>query len=183
MSDTPNRFNYFLLALPLAFIFLAVFFYLGLQRGNQNALPSEMIGNAAPTVNLADLRADPAPVDADFANGQVQLVNFWASWCAPCRAEAPLLDRMANEMGIPIIGINYKDQPAQAKAFLRQYGDPFTKIGADSSGRNAIDWGVTGLPETFVLDGNGLILLRYTGPITQSVLDRRILPLIGRAPE
>ena len=183
MSDAPNKFNYFLLTPPLVFVALAVFFYLGLQRENPNALPSELIGDAAPAVNLTDLRADPAPVDADFANGQVQLVNFWASWCGPCRAEAPILERMAHEMDIPIIGINYKDQPAQAKAFLSQYGDPFIKIGADFSGRNAIEWGVTGVPETFVLDGNGVILLRYPGPITQSILDERILPLLGRTPE
>jgi len=184
MTEEPNNsFNYFLLLPPLIFLGLATMFYVGLQRDNPNDLPSQFIGQAAPSVNLTDLREDPAPVDADFRNGDMQLVNFWASWCAPCRAEAPMLEHMAEELGISIIGINYKDQPAQAKSFLSQFGDPFIKIGADFSGRNAIEWGVTGVPETFILDGEGKILLRYPGPITQSVLTNRILPLLGGAAE
>ncbi|NOR60941.1 MAG: DsbE family thiol:disulfide interchange protein [Rhodobacteraceae bacterium] len=184
MTEEPKKsFNYFLLLPPLIFAGLATMFYVGLQRENPNDLPSEFIGRTAPAVNLTDLREDPAPVDADFRNGNMQLVNFWASWCAPCRAEAPMLERMADEMGISIIGINYKDQPTQAHSFLRQFGDPFIKIGADFSGRNAIEWGVTGVPETFILDGDGKILLRYPGPITQSVLTNRILPLLNAAPE
>lgn len=180
MTDAPKKFNFLLLAPPVIFLALTVMFYVGLQRENPNALPSALIGRAVPAVQLTDLRADPAPVDADFAAGNVKLVNFWASWCGPCRAEAPILERMADEMDIPIIGINYKDQPAQAKAFLGQFGDPFIKIGADLSGRNAIEWGVTGVPETFVVDESGVILLRYPGPITQSVLDNHILPLLNR---
>ena len=180
MTEDPKKsFNYFLLLPPFVFLGLAIMFYIGLQRENPNDLPSQFIGQSAPAVNLTDLREDPAPVDADFRNGNMQLVNFWASWCAPCRAEAPILEHMAKEMDIPIIGINYKDQPAQAKSFLTQFGDPFVQIGADSTGRNAIEWGVTGVPETFVLDGEGKILLRYPGPITQSILDSRILPLLN----
>lgn len=180
MTEAPKKsFNLFLLLPPLIFLGLATIFYIGLQRDNPNALPSQFIGQTAPPVNLTDLREDPAPEDADFRNGNMQLVNFWASWCAPCRAEAPILEHMATEMGIAIIGINYKDQPAQAQSFLDQFGDPFTKIGADVSGRNAIEWGVTGVPETFVLDGEGKILLRYPGPITQSILTTRILPLLN----
>jgi len=179
-QDAPKKsFNPILLAPPLIFLGLAVLFYIGLQRENPNALPSQLIGQPAPLVNLTDLREDPAPTDADFRNGNMQLVNYWASWCAPCRAEAPMLERMADEMGIAIIGINYKDQPAQAKSFLNAFGDPFIKIGADFTGRNAINWGVTGVPETFILDGEGKILLRYPGPITQSILENRILPLLN----
>ena len=179
--ETPKKFNIFLLLPPLIFLGLGTMFYVGLQRDNPNALPSQFMGRAAPALNLTDLRDDPAPVDADLRTGEVQLVNFWASWCAPCRAEAPMLEKMASEMGISIIGINYKDQPAQAKSFLAQYGDPFVSIGADFTGRNAIEWGVTGVPETFVVDGNGIILLRYSGPITTSVLQKRILPLLNRS--
>ncbi len=180
MTEDPQKksFNPFLLLPPLIFLGLATLFYVGLQRENPNAQPSQFIGQAAPRVELTDLREDPAPTYEDFRNGNMQLVNFWASWCAPCRAEAPILERMAEEMGIPIIGINYKDQPEQAKTFLRQFGDPFVKIGADTTGRAAIEWGVTGVPETFILDGEGKILLRYPGPITDAVLTRRILPLL-----
>ncbi len=177
-----KRFNYFLLIPPLIFFGLAAMFYLGLKRENPNYMPSALIGQVTPSVNLTDLREDPAPVDDDFRAPKIKLVNFWASWCAPCRAEAPLLERMANEMDIPILGINYKDQPSQALAFLDELGDPFEKIGADQNGRNSIDWGVTGIPETFVVDENGVILLRYPGPISVSILNKRILPLLGIDP-
>jgi len=184
MTEEPKKsFNPLLLLPPLIFIGLATMFYISLKRDNPNDLPSQFIGQNAPSVNLTDLREDPAPVDADFRNGNMQLVNFWASWCAPCRAEAPMLERMADEMGIAIIGINYKDQPIQAGTFLEQFGDPFIKIGADFSGRNAIDWGVTGVPETFILNGDGKILFRYPGPITESVLTNRILPLLDNTAE
>lgn len=178
-DQAKKKFNPFLLLPPLVFLGLAAMFYVGLQRENPNALPSQLIGQPAPLLDLTDLREDPAPIDADLRNGNIQLVNFWASWCAPCRAEAPILERMADEMGIPIIGINYKDQPSQAKSFLSAFGDPFIKIGADFTGRNAINWGVTGVPETFVIDGDGKILMRYPGPITQSVLESRFLPLLN----
>ncbi len=179
MTDEPKKkFNIFLLIPPVLFFSMAALFYIGLQRDNPNELPSQLIGRTAPPSTLTDLREDPAPVDADFRNGEMQLVNFWASWCAPCRAEAPILERMAKEMDISIIGINYKDQPEQAKTFLRQFGDPFVKIGADFNGRNAIEWGVTGVPETFIIDGEGTILFRYPGPITTSILTNRILPIL-----
>ncbi len=179
MTDTPKKkFNIFLLAPPLIFFGMAALFFIGLQRENPGELPSVLIGRQVPSVDLLDLREDPAPVDADFNADNMKLVNFWASWCAPCRAEAPMLEKMANEMGIPILGINYKDQPSQALSFLDELGDPFLKIGADPNGRNSIDWGVTGIPETFVVDGNGTILLRYPGPITTSVLENRILPML-----
>ncbi len=184
-EETPakKRFNYFLLAPPLIFLSLAGMFYVGLQRENPGALPSVLIGRPVPSVDLLDLRADPAPADADFTASNVKLVNFWASWCAPCRAEAPILERMANEMNIPILGINYKDQPSQALAFLDELGDPFLKVGADPNGRNSIDWGVTGIPETFVVDENGVILFRYPGPISTAILNKRILPLLNMAPD
>lgn len=179
MSEEKKSINYFMFAPLVISLGLALMFYLGLQRENPNELPSELIGRTVPSVNLTDLRADPAPTDADFTDGNIKLINFWASWCGPCRAEAPILERMAHEMDIPIIGINYKDQPAQAKAFLDSFGDPFIKIGVDFTGRNAIEWGVTGVPETFVVDENGIILLRYPGPITNAILTNRILPLLN----
>ena len=184
MPETPENapkrgLNIFVFAPLVIFLGLATLFYVGMQRENPNELPSALIGQAVPSASFTDLRDDPAPTDADFNADNIKLVNFWASWCGPCRAEAPILERMAHEMEIPIIGINYKDQPSQALQFLQNYGDPFIKIGADISGRNAINWGVTGVPETFVVDANGTILLRYPGPITQDVLTNRILPLLN----
>ena len=178
-SEPKSGFN-FLYLLPLVVVIGIVgIFALAFTRENPNELPSALLGQTVPTANLTDLRSDPAPTDADFNADNIKLVNFWASWCGPCRAEAPILERMAHEMNIPIIGINYKDQPSQALQFLESYGDPFIKIGADFSGRNAIEWGVTGVPETFVVDQHGTILLRYPGPITEAILTKRILPLLN----
>ncbi len=181
-APVKKRFNYILLIPPFIFLVLAGVFYMGLQRENPGELPSVLIGQPTPSVNLADLRTDPAPTDTDFRANNFKLVNFWASWCAACRAEAPMLEKIANELNIPILGIDYKDRPSDGLAFLDELGDPFIKVGADRNGRNSIDWGVTGVPETFVVDGNGVILLRYPGPISTSILNRRILPLLNMAP-
>lgn len=110
----------------------------------------------------------------------VKLVNYWASWCAPCRVEHPLLQVLADE-GVPIYGINYKDDPAKALAFLQELGDPYTGLGADERGRTALDWGLYGVPETYVIDGQGRVVLRFAGPITRSVLENRIRPAIAAA--
>ena len=110
----------------------------------------------------------------------MKLVNFWASWCAPCRAEHPLLSELAAE-GVPVLGINYKDEPDKALAFLGELGDPFARVGADASGRTGLDWGLYGVPETFVVDEAGTILLRHAGPLTPDVLEDRLRPLLGPA--
>jgi cytochrome c biogenesis protein CcmG/thiol:disulfide interchange protein DsbE len=110
----------------------------------------------------------------------VKLVNFWASWCAPCRVEHPKLEELAAE-GLPIYGVNYKDEPDKALAFLAELGDPYAGIGADAGGRMGLDWGLYGVPETFVIDGDGTVVLRFAGPITQSVLDTTIRPAIEAA--
>jgi cytochrome c biogenesis protein CcmG/thiol:disulfide interchange protein DsbE len=104
-------------------------------------------------------------------------VNFWASWCAPCRAEHPLLTEIAAS-GVPVIGVNYKDTPANALAFLDELGDPFASIGADRSGRTGLDWGIYGVPETFVVDADGTVLLRHPGPLTRDIVARRLQPVI-----
>jgi cytochrome c biogenesis protein CcmG/thiol:disulfide interchange protein DsbE len=110
----------------------------------------------------------------------VKLVNFWASWCAPCRVEHPVLEDLAAD-GLPIIGVNYKDDPEKALGFLAELGDPYTAVGADPEGRTGLDWGLYGVPETFVIDSDGTVLLRHPGPITRDVLDRRIMPAIDEA--
>lgn len=165
---------------PLVFVGLAALFYFNLGRDGANDLPSTMIGRDAPNLQVVDLRNDPAPTQDDLRQSGVKLVNFWASWCAPCRAEHPFLMDMA-ETGVEIIGINYKDKSPKALAFLDELGDPYAKIGADSEGRTGIDWGVYGIPETFVLDGEGKVLFRHTGPITEQVWQKDILPVIEAA--
>ena len=118
--------------------------------------------------------------DATLRDGQVKLVNYWASWCAPCRAEHPNLEKLAQE-GIPVYGINYKDKLANADAFLSELGDPYAAIGRDENGRMGLDWGVYGVPETYVIDGDGTIILRFAGPITQRVIESTIRPALEKA--
>ncbi len=106
------------------------------------------------------------------------MVNFWASWCAPCVAEHPLLIALKQKTGVAILGVNYKDQPAAARRFLGRYGNPFAAVGADANGRIAVEWGVYGMPETFVLDGRGRIIYKHVGPLSPDVLDTKIVPAI-----
>ncbi|MEM9430735.1 MAG: DsbE family thiol:disulfide interchange protein [Pseudomonadota bacterium] len=154
---------------------LTVLFYLGLGRENADELPSALSGTPAPVLALEPLAGRPEiPAEALAAEG-VKLVNFWASWCGPCRLEHPILTELAAE-GVPIFGINSKDRPAAAAQFLEELGDPFAGHGADPNGRHGIDWGVYGLPETFVVDGDGRIILRYPGALTDSIVDSRIRP-------
>ena len=126
---------------------------------------------------LADL---PLLTDAMLRSGEVTLVNFWASWCPPCRAEHPLVEALAAE-GIPVYGINYRDDPARALEFLEDLGNPYAAIGADPRARMGLDWGVVGLPETFVLDGRGNVVMRHAGPLTDEVLATRLRPAMARA--
>jgi cytochrome c biogenesis protein CcmG/thiol:disulfide interchange protein DsbE len=165
---------------PLVFAAIAAGFFLGMRREDPDALQSALVGLAAPPVTLAPLGDRPLFDAAALDAPGVKLVNYWASWCAPCRAEHPNLEMLAAE-GIPIYGINYKDEPARAEAFLEELGDPYGAIGADESGRTAIDWGLYGVPETFVIDGEGRVVLRFAGPITERTLKDRIRPAIEQA--
>lgn len=165
---------------PAIFLGLALLFWTGMQRDDPTALPSALAGQPAPALVLTALGDGPPPDDAALRAPGVKLVNFWASWCAPCRAEHPLLTEIAAS-GVPVIGVNYKDDPAKALAFLAELGDPYAAIGADAGGRVAIDWGLYGVPETFVIDGQGNVVLRFAGPITRQELDRKIAPAIEKA--
>jgi cytochrome c biogenesis protein CcmG/thiol:disulfide interchange protein DsbE len=169
-----------LLLPPLLFIGLAVLFYTGMQRDDPDGLPSAMQGRAAPAVQVTPLGGGAPFTDAVLREGGVKLVNYWASWCAPCRAEHPLLEQLAAE-GVPIYGVNYKDDPAKALAFLAELGNPFAAMGADSTGHMALNWGLYGVPETFVLAADGTVILRYAGPITARSLEDTIRPALAEA--
>jgi cytochrome c biogenesis protein CcmG/thiol:disulfide interchange protein DsbE len=145
----------------------------------RDALPSAIAGAAAPPLTVTELPGKPAFDLATLADGEAKLVNFWASWCVPCRAEHPQLELLAEEG--PVYGVNYKDQPADALAFLEELGDPFRAHMADATGRTGIDWGLYGVPETFVIAGDGTVVLRFAGPITSSVVEDTIRPALAEA--
>lgn len=173
--------NLLLVVPPLLFIVFAAVAYIGLTRENPDELPSALVGKPAPGLGgLAALDGRPAPTDAELRAPGVKLVNFWASWCAPCRAEHPYLKGLA-ESGVKLIGVNYKDEPQKALAFLAELGDPFAAIGADTSGRTGLDWGLYGVPETFVVGADGQVLLRFPGPLSPDVIEERIRPAIEAA--
>lgn len=164
----------------LVFGAFAALALVGLSRENPNELPTALAGRPAPAVQVTPLGDGPVLRDADLRGEGVKLVNYWASWCAPCRVEHPNLTRLAAE-GVTIHGVNYKDKPANALGFLAELGNPYTAMGADESGRMALDWGVYGVPETYVIDGEGKIVLRFAGPITERVLENTIRPAIEAA--
>jgi cytochrome c biogenesis protein CcmG/thiol:disulfide interchange protein DsbE len=148
----------------------------GLTR-DPGTLPSALLDRPVPAFELPALEGGDGLSSADL-KGRVSLVNVFASWCVPCRIEHPVLMRLAQE-GVPIFGINYKDPPDQAQAWLAELGDPFEKIGADRNGRVGIEWGVYGVPETFVVDAEGRIRHRHVGPIQARDLERTLLPILA----
>ncbi len=162
---------------PLIFAALATLFAVGLNREDANGLHSTMIGREAPLLTTTQLGNLPELTAADLKADGIKLVNFWASWCGPCRVEHPTLEAMAKE-GIVIHGVNYKDQTKNALSFLNSLGNPYTKVGKDE-GRTGIDWGATGVPETFIIDGDGKVLFRHAGPITGRVLEETIRPVLN----
>ncbi len=168
------RISPLMVAPPLIFAGLAALFLAGMFREDPDRLPSTLEGRSAPALLVEPLKG-PVPDAAALREPGVKLVNFWASWCAPCRIEHPNLQALADE-GVAIHGINYKDQPEAALGFLAELGNPFAALGADVSGRTALDWGVYGVPETYVIDGEGTILLRFPGPLTDRVMRETIRP-------
>jgi len=145
-----------------------------------NALPSMLEGHEAGPVNVVALGDLPAFTAADLKDGKVKIVNFWASWCAPCRVEHPNLKKLS-DAGVRILGVNYKDKPEAAMGFLSELGNPYAAIGADESGRMGIDWGLYGVPESFVIDGQGKVILRFPGPLTERVIESDIKPALAKA--
>lgn len=150
----------------------------GLTR-DSNELPSTLIDQPVPELALpaVDGLAQPGLATADLT-GDIKLLNVFASWCAPCRVEHPVLTRLAEVYDVPLYGVNYKDAPEAAVAFLEELGNPYTRIGADEDGRAGIDLGVYGVPETFVIDGDGRIRYRHAGPLMPRDVEDVILPLI-----
>ncbi len=163
----------------LLFAVVAVWMAVPLIRGDDpSVLPSALIDRPAPEFDLPALPGVAGGVAREDLGGAVRLVNFFASWCVPCLAEHPLLTRLAREEGIPVLGVNYKDATADATAWLDRHGNPYDKVGADADGRTAIDWGVYGVPETFVVDRDGHIRFRHAGPLTPDVVRTQLMPLI-----
>ncbi len=165
---------------PLAaFLMLAAWFAIGLTR-DPSKLPSALLDRPVPDFALPALAGSDVPALTSAAlQGKVSLVNVFASWCVPCRAEHPILMRLARENGVPIYGISYKDKAADSLRFLRELGNPYAAIGHDESGRVGIEWGVYGVPETFVVDRAGRIRHKHVGPITPKDLQDRLLPLMA----
>jgi cytochrome c biogenesis protein CcmG/thiol:disulfide interchange protein DsbE len=166
----------------LAFGVLAWFLFASLSGPAPDQLPSALVDKPAPPLALPPLdQGATAFGRGDLASGHVTVVNVWASWCVPCRLEAPMLDRLKMVNGVTLYGLVYKDKPEKARAFLNEVGNPFSRLDLDSGGRAAIDWGVYDVPETFVIDGKGIVRLRYSGPITEDVLTETLLPAIEQA--
>jgi cytochrome c biogenesis protein CcmG, thiol:disulfide interchange protein DsbE len=163
----------------LVFAGLAVVLGIGLTL-KPREVPSPFIGKAAPAFSLPGLHDESVKVSPAAMRGQVWLLNVWASWCAPCREEHPLIVAAARDSGVPVVGLNYKDERDAARQWLRQLGDPYRAIAADRDGRVGIDWGVYGVPETFVIDRAGIIRHKVIGPLTPDAWASEVLPLVKR---
>ncbi|MDF2996748.1 MAG: DsbE family thiol:disulfide interchange protein [Xanthobacteraceae bacterium] len=177
-----------LVLLPLiAFGLLAALFYGRLFSGDPSRLPSALIGREAPVFDLPALEGlsrDGAPVPgltSTELKGGVTVLNVFASWCGPCRDEHPFLVQLAKQQGFRLVGLNYKDDAENARRFLGRFGNPFAAVGVDANGRAAIDWGVYGVPETFVIGKDGRIAYKYVGPIDELGLKARLMPEIVKA--
>jgi cytochrome c biogenesis protein CcmG/thiol:disulfide interchange protein DsbE len=164
--------------LPLAIFFgLLWFLYTGLSL-NPREIPSALLNKPVPGFELAQLHAPDKKLSNADMKGQVWLLNVWGSWCVSCRYEHPFLNELAKAQVLPIIGLNWKDKPEDAKAWLAKFGDPYKVSVSDLEGRTAIDFGVYGAPETFIIDAKGMIRYKHTGPIDATVLRDKLLPVI-----
>ena len=170
------------------FVAMAVLFGLALRSGDPSTLPSALIGKLAPEYDfpaLEGVQKNGQPIAgfayADHASGQPTVVNFFASWCGPCRLEHPVLKQLKSQTNVRMVGVNYKDKPPGGVRFLQKLGNPYDLVGADANGRGAIEWGLYGVPETFVLDGQGRIVYKHVGPVSEADLKEKLLPAIKQA--
>ena len=167
------------LPLILFAVLAGVFAFQLISGKNSSELPSALIGKSAPATSLPPL--DPAfpGISSNLFQGRVTVLNVFASWCLPCRDEHPSLMELAKDKRFTLSGLNYKDKPDQAQRFLADLGNPYAEIGSDLSGRAGIDWGVYGVPETYVIDKTGVIRMKHTGPISPEILAKKIMPLLA----
>lgn len=186
--ETPNsgkrKTGLFYLLPLLVFAALCGLFFLQLTSGKDNStVPSALIGKSIPTFELAALEGANLPgfSNVSASDAKLTLINVWASWCIPCRAEHPFVAWLAQDKRLKVFGLNYKDQPENARRFLQELGNPYDAIGVDVSGRVGIDFGVYGVPETFLIDNQGTIVYKFIGPINQSRLDNELRPAIEKA--
>ena len=164
-------------AVPVAAFALMALFGWGLLNGGDD-LPSALIDKPVPDFSLPPVLNRDEGLSTEDLAGHVSLVNVFASWCVPCRAEHPLFMALSESGAVPLYGINYKDPPEQARAWLDELGDPYTRIGADRDGRAGIEWGVYGVPETYVIAADGTIAYRHVGPITEATLRETLMPIV-----
>jgi cytochrome c biogenesis protein CcmG, thiol:disulfide interchange protein DsbE len=165
---------------PILFAGLAAMFYVGMQRENPGELRSVFIGRPAPVLPTTGLPGIPVLADADLRRGEVTVVNFWATWCPPCRAEHPVLLQMAAD-GVRVAGVNIMDDDAKAVAYLAEEGNPFIGVATDPNGRNRVEWGVTAPPETFIIGGDGTVLFKFVGPLVGTDYETRFVPELEKA--
>lgn len=176
----PRRVLRWTVFVPVAvFAGIVALFAVGLTL-NPREVPSPLIGKPVPQFDLPPVKGRSLGLASRDLEGEVSLVNVFASWCVACRTEHPILLQLQREGVVPIYGLNYKDHPDDAAAWLDSLGDPYTRTGADLDGRVAIDWGVYGVPETFLIDRNGRIAYKHIGPVTAEVLEQKLRPLIAR---
>jgi cytochrome c biogenesis protein CcmG/thiol:disulfide interchange protein DsbE len=187
-SDAGPQRRSWLIVLPLiVFLALAALFWLRLGDGDPSRIPSALIGHPAPQTSLPPLQgllsngAQVPGLDPANFKGKISVVNVWASWCVPCHDEAPLLTELARDNRLQLIGINYKDAPDNAQRFLGRYGNPFASVGVDANGRAAIEWGVYGVPETFIVGRDGKIAYKLVGPITPDNIGSALTVEIDKA--
>ena len=167
----------------LVFLLLALLFLIGLKGRDPSLVPSALLGKSVPEFTLPPLEGLGLPGldSADLRTGKVTLVNVWASWCGPCRLEHPMMMEFAKRPDLRLVGINYKDEPQNAVRFLRSLGVPYLAVGMDRNGRTSIDWGVYGVPETFIVDAKGIIRFKHVGPLTMDDIASEMIPAIEKA--
>lgn len=167
------------LLIPLAFVALAAVLFWGLFR-DPREVPSPLIGKPAPAFTLPQLANEATPFSPEQMKGKVWMLNVWASWCPPCKEEHPVLVDLAKKGSVPIVGLNYKDKRDAALEVLRSTGNPYAFVAYDEQGKTALDWGVYGAPETFLIDAQGVVRAKHVGPVTPEIIAQKFAPFYSK---